>query len=186
MPILIGGIVLWSAVHLLPALAPAFRQTLMTSLGEKPYKVLFAAVIVASLVLVVIGWRHTVPQGIYQPPAWGRPTAIGLMIVAVYLFGAARRPAAVKRIIRHPQLTGLTVWSVAHLLANGDQRSLTLFGGLGLWAIIEMLAINRRDGVRVRPESPTLARELVGIVVTLAVFAVLVWGHRWFAGVALI
>jgi uncharacterized membrane protein len=185
-PILIGGVALWSAVHLVPALIPSFREAIASRLGEKPYRGIFAIAIVASLALIVIGWRTTVPQTLYQPPPWGRPVAIVLMIVAVYLFGAARRPAAVKRFIRHPQLTGLIVWSIAHLLANGDQRALVLFGGLGIWAIVEILAINRRDGVWIKPERPRLSREMLGIVITLVVFTALFWAHPWIAGVALI
>lgn len=186
MSILIGGVLLWSAVHLVPALAPGFRQTLMTRLGTGPWKGLFALAILASLALIVIGWRSTVPEAVYQPPPWGRSAAIGLMIVSVYLFGAAQRPAIVKRVVRHPQLTGMAVWSIAHLLANGDHRSLVLFGGLGVWAIADIFAINRRDGAWIKPEPPPLWRELLGIVITLLIFGLLAWAHPWFAGVALL
>lgn len=186
MAILIGGVLLWSAVHLVPALAPGFRQNLVTRLGTGPWKGLFALSILASLALIVIGWRSTVPEAVYQPPLWGRSAAIGLMIVSVYLFGAARRPAIVKRVVRHPQLTGMAVWSIAHLLANGDHRSLVLFGGLGVWAIGEIFAINRRDGAWIKPEPPPLWRELLGIVITLLIFGLLAWAHPWFAGVTLL
>ena len=186
MTILVLGIVMWSAVHAVPGLAPGFRQAIVGRLGVGPFKALFALAIVASLAMMVIGWRGTMPQAVYQPPPWGRSAAIGLMLVSVYLFGAARRPAMIKRVIRHPQLTGMAVWSIAHLLANGDHRSLVLFGGLGAWAIVEMLIINRRDGAWTRPESPPLSRELLGIVITLVVFAVLAWAHPWFAGVRLL
>jgi uncharacterized membrane protein len=186
MPVLIAGIVLWVAVHLVPALAPGVRQGLIARLGAKRYKGVFALSIVAALVLIVIGWRASAAELIYPPPSWGRLAAFGLMPISIYLFGAAQRPAMIKRIIRHPQLTGLLLWSVAHLLANGDQRSLVLFGGLGAWAVVEMLAINRRDGAWIKQEAPTFAREALGIVISLALFGVLVWAHQWFAGVPLI
>jgi uncharacterized membrane protein len=182
---LVGGVLLWTVVHLVPAFAPGFRQSIVSKIGTGPWKGLFALAIVAALVLIVTGWRNTLPQAVYQPPPWGRTAAIALMLVSVYLFGAAQRPAAIKRVLRHPQLTGLIAWSLAHLLANGDHRSLILFGGLGLWAIVEIVAINRRDGERVRPESPPLLRELIGIVITLAVFFLLFRAHPWFAGVSL-
>jgi uncharacterized membrane protein len=186
MPILIGGIALWSIAHLMPAVSPGLRVAMVSRLGEKRYKGLFALTIVASLVLIVIGWRTIQPQPVYLPPSWGRPAAIVLMTVSVYLFGAARRPAVVKRFIRHPQLSGLVTWSVAHLLANGEQRSLVLFGALGAWAIIEMIAINRRDGAWIKPEAPPLRREVLGIAITLLVFAILVLAHPWFTGVPLV
>jgi len=185
MAMLIVGIVLWSAVHLVPALAPGFKQALAARLGARPWKGLFALAIVASLALIIIGWRSTPPHAIYQPPVWGRWAAIGLMVVSIYLFGAAQRPAMIKRVLRHPQLTGLAVWSGAHLLANGDHRSLVLFGGLGIWAIVEMFAINRRDGAWIKSESPPLSRELIALVISLAVFGLLFWAHPWFTGVML-
>ena len=67
------------------------------------------------------------------------------------LFFAAYPPTNVKRLLRHPQLTGVALWGVGHLLANGESRSIVLFGGLTLWAIAEIVVINRRDGARDKP-----------------------------------
>jgi uncharacterized membrane protein len=180
-----AGVLLWTMVHFMPSLAPGFRQSLIGKLGEMPYKGLFALDIVVAIVLIVYGWRTTLPEIVYVPPAWGYRAALPLMAISVFLFGAARRPSAIKRILRHPQLTGLVVWSVAHLLANGDQKSLVLFGGLGAWALIQMTLINRREGEWVKPESPTLVREMIGVVVTAVVLFVLMYLHPYFAGVPL-
>ena len=180
------GVLLWMVVHFVPSLTPDFRQTLIGKFGEKPYKGLFALDIVVAIVLIVYGWRTTAPEIVYVPPAWGHLAALLLMAISVFLLGAAQRPSMVKQFIRHPQLTGLVVWSIAHLLANGDQKSLVLFGGLGVWALLEMTFINRRDGAWIKPESPGIARELLGVVITVVVFAVLIFLHPYFAGVPLI
>ena len=180
-----AGVLLWMAVHFVPGLAPDFRRSLIGRFGEKPYKGLFALDIVIAIILIVYGWRTTMPEVVYVPPAWGYRAALPLMAISVFLFGAARRPCAVKRIIRHPQLTGLVVWSIAHLLANGDQKSLVLFGGLGIWAVIQMTLINRREGEWVKPDSPALGRELLGLVITGVVFIVLIYLHPYITGVPL-
>jgi hypothetical protein len=73
---------------------------------------------------------------------------------------------------------------VAHLLANGDNRSVLLFGGLGLWALLETVVINRRAGEWIKPEAPALAIEFKLLVISAAVFASLVYLHPRFAGVA--
>ena len=179
------GILWWAFVHLTPSLAPGFRQSLIDRFGENPYKGLFALDIVIALALIIYGWRSTVPEVVYIPPTWGYSAALVLMAISVYLFGAAQRPSLIKRFLRHPQLTGMLTWSVAHLLANGDQRSLVLFGGLGLWALIEMPLISRREGAWVKPEAPPMTRELIGIAITVAVFVVLIYLHPYFAGVPL-
>lgn len=181
---LVAGILLWMIVHLSPALMPGFRRALIDKLGEGPYKGLFALDIVIAIVLIVIGWRSTAPEIVYLPPAWGHSASLVLMVVSVYLLGAANMKTAIKRFIRHPQLTGVVVWSIAHLLSNGDVRSVILFGGLGIWALVEIPLISRREGAWVKPEAPPLTVELRGVVIAAIVYVVLVFLHPYFAGVS--
>ena len=72
---------------------------------------------------------------------------------------------------------------MAHLLANGDSRSLVLFGGLAAWCVLEMLLINRRDGAWVKPAPPSWTVEVIGIAIGLAVAALFIGIHPWIAGV---
>ena len=129
-------------------------------------------------------YRSTVPEPVYLPPAWGGAAAILLMPVAVLLFAASHARTRLKRVLRHPQLTSVVVWSAAHLLANGDNRSLLLFGGLGVWALLEIAVINSREGPWVKPLAPPVANEIRLLAIALVVFAVLVYLHPRFAGVA--
>jgi uncharacterized membrane protein len=108
--------------------------------------------------------------------------ATPLVILALYLFVASGTASNVKRLLRHPQLTGLAVWALAHLLANGDNRSLVLFGGLGLWALVEMPLINRRDGPRELPEPVPMAADLKLMAIAVAAFAVLYLVHPYLFG----
>jgi len=184
MTLLAAGVLLWTLVHLSPAVAPGIRRSLTGRLGENPYKGLFALSLLLSLALIVAGWRSTVPQHVYLPPVWGRHLAMLLMVVAVILFGAANYPTAIKRYLRHPMLTGMAVWSLAHLLANGDSRSLLLFGGLGLWALLEMPLISRREGAWQKPDAPPLAGEIRGLIISIVIFVALIALHPYFAGVS--
>jgi uncharacterized membrane protein len=184
MVMLSAGILLWSVVHLIPGPGQTIRQKIIAAIGEKPYKGVFALALLLALALIILGWRSTVPQPVYLPPAWGGLVAIVLMPVAIFLFAASHARTRVKRLIRHPQLSGVVAWSVAHLLANGDSRSLLLFGGLGIWALLEMVVINSREGAWTRPVAPPVANEIRLIVIAIAVFAVLVYLHPKFAGVA--
>ena len=178
------GVFLFMMVHFVPGLAPGLRNTVIERVGENSYKGIFSLVLLAAIVLIVVGWRSAIPQLVYLPPSWGTPLASVLMLISVMLFGAALQPTRIKRYIRHPQLTGLAVWSGAHLLSNGDSRSLVLFGGLGVWALIEMLLIDRREGDWRRPFGPALSIEIRGIVISAVIFFVLVYLHPYFAGVS--
>lgn len=181
---LLLGVLLWSAIHLLPCAGVRLRGRLVERLGEDPYKGLFSLTIVLSVVLMVVGWRSTPPAHLYAPPSWSRLAANLLMLVALVLFAASALPTNMKRALRHPQLTGLLTWAVSHLLANGDSRSLVLFGGLGLWSVAAMLLINRRDGPWQKPEPQPWSADLKPVIGGVVGFVVIYLAHPWIAGVS--
>ncbi|MBL8562502.1 MAG: hypothetical protein JNN06_09490 [Gemmobacter sp.] len=140
MPLLALGLALWVVPHLLKRLAPDLRA----QWGERG-KLPLTLAMVAGIALMVLGYRAA--EGSFY---WGRsPAMVGinnlLMLLSIYLFAAAGMKTAVARKLRHPMLLGVVLWSVAHLLVNGDTPSFLLFGGLGLWALIQMALINRAE-----------------------------------------
>jgi uncharacterized membrane protein len=178
------GVVLFIGVHLIPTLGREFRDLVIKRIGENPYKGLFSLALILAIALMVIGWRSVTPDPVYFPPAWGTPLTSVLMLISVLLFCAAHQPTRIRRFVRHPQLTGVAVWSTGHLISNGDSRSLVLFGGLGLWALFEIGLINKREGAWVKPYSPTLSVEVRGIFISAVIFFALVFLHPYFAGVS--
>lgn len=185
MEILIGGLLLWTLVHLTPSLAQSLKTSLTEKLGGNGYKAAFTLLIIASLVLISYGWRHTIPVHLYQLPAFTRHIGMLFILIAFILFAAAYYPTRIKKLIRHPQLTGVVVWSAAHLLINGDSRSVLLFSGIGIWAILEMIFISRREGVWSKPVAPSWTREFMGLAISLVVFVVAAIAHPYLSGVAL-
>jgi uncharacterized membrane protein len=181
---LVLGVLLWSAAHLMKSAAPGLRNQVAGALGAGPYQGVFSLVILASVGLMVLGWRSTTPEWIYTPPAWGRWATNVAMLVAFVLFAASGVPTNLKRILRHPQLTGFAIWALGHLLSNGEQRALVLFGGLGLWSLVSMFTINARDGAWQKPEPVGPAAEIKPLVGGVVLFAVLYWVHPWIAGVS--
>lgn len=183
---LILGVLLWSIIHLYPSIAENHRHQLSASMANK-YQGIYALIIVSSIVLMVIGWKQTVPTQIYNPPVWGRHLTMLLILVAIILFGAANVKTRLRLWVRHPMLTGMLVWSIGHLLANGDIRSLILFGGLGIWAIVSQVTISRRDGAWVKPnDSKGLKTDIILIGVSLVLYAILLFGHPYFTGMSVI
>ncbi len=181
------GLVLWSLVHLLKAAAPEMRAGLVSRLGLMPYKGLVSVLLLISVLLIVFGWRSvTAPAGVYLPPAWGFVPGLILIYLGLVLMAAANMPSNLKQWVRHPQLTGFMLWALAHLLLNGDGRSLLLFGGLGLWALLEMVFINRRDGIWIRPGRVSLAKDAGVLVAGVVAFVLLGLAHPWLTGVKLV
>lgn len=181
---LISGIVLFALPHLSAAAVPALRDYLQTMFGPNMYRAGFSVLAVAGIATIVIGWRSTVPVAIYAPPAWGTTLAFLLMFVAVILFGASHAKTNIKRFVRHPQLTSILLWSLAHVASNGDSRSLILFGSFGVWAALEMALISHRDGEWKKPERATPKSEAIGAAISIVIFLVLIALHPYFAGVS--
>lgn len=175
--LLVGGVALWSAAHLFKRVAPERRARL----GE-PGKGLVALALVASVAMMVLGHRWA--EG---PIWWGaHPALVGvnnvLVLLAFYSFAASGAKGAKVwwgTKTRHPQLIAISVWAVAHLLVNGDAESLVLFGGLLLWAVVEMRVIDRQEGPFVPPPRAPAKKEVVAVVVTLVVYVVVAGIHAW-------
>jgi uncharacterized membrane protein len=185
MTILFAGLALWILVHMLPTGFRGLRQALIERTGINAYKGLFSLLILLSVVLIVFGWRSSDPSHIYTTTQGMHSIAMLLILVAFLLLGASGRPTRIGRLVRHPQLTGVLVWCIGHLLANGDSRSLLLFGGIGVWSVLSMILINKRDGSWVKSAVPALSSDAIGWVASLLVMALLMYSHQWITGIPL-
>ena len=138
--ILILGVALWWAAHLFKRLAPGARA----KRGEGGRRIV-AITLILSVVLMIFGYRGASPDFFWGPSPALKGINNLLMLLAFYLFAADGMKTRITRYIRHPQLTGFSLWTVAHLLVNGNTPSFILFGGLLLWALAEMVVINQQD-----------------------------------------
>ena len=183
---LVLGVLLWSGVHMIPCAARPMRARLVARLGDQAYRGVFSLAIVAAIGLMVVGWRATPPTFLYPPPAWGHDVALVLVLIGLVLFAASTFPSNIKRFVRHPQLCGVFIWAAAHLISNGEGRSVVLFGGIGAWALVAIGFINRRDGPYERPAPQPLSAELKPVVAALVAYAILFLAHPYLFGVSLL
>jgi uncharacterized membrane protein len=177
--LLVLGLVLWTVAHLFKRVAPGARGELAGAVGGGPSRGIMAALILASLVLMVIGYRGAAVVPVYAPPAWGIHVNNLAMLFAVGLIGAGQSKGHARAWLRHPMLTGVIVWAIAHLLVNGDVASLVLFGWLGIWAIASILVINARDPAWARPEPGPISGDIRLVVITVVIYAVIAGVHIW-------
>ena len=174
MTLIILGLLLWWGAHLFKRLTPARRA----ALGDAG-KGLVTVGVLAGLVLMVVGYRGVEHIDLWYPPAFLTHVNNLLMLLAVYLFAASGMKTRITRVIRHPQLTAVKTWAVAHLLVNGDLASVILFGGLLAWAVVEVILINRAEP-RPVPNPPAPAGKEIGAVLgALLATAVIGWVHDW-------
>ena len=183
MAMLIGGLVFFSFAHLFPSAMPQAREQMVEKLGFNAYRGLFSLLIVASLVVIVFGWKAASPSAVYVPPLQSSPVVAGLVFVAFVLFVASQTRTNIRRYVRHPQMAATLLWSFSHLLANGDSRSIALFGGLGIWAIAEVVLCNRRDGAWEKPATVSRSLDVITLAIGAAGFALVWYFHPALFGV---
>jgi uncharacterized membrane protein len=184
MALLLTGITVWSIVHLFPAIAPQARENMVFKLGENAYRGLFSLLILAALAMIVFGWKSSMPTAVYVPPVTpGFPPSV-MVFAGLVLFFASKFNTYAKRNLRHPQMAGTFLWAAAHLLTNGDSRSLALFGGFAAWALLEVVLCNRRDGPRAQLPPASLKFDLAAVLVGGAAWALIGHFHLRLFGVA--
>ncbi len=163
MNLLIIGLALFVGLHLIPCIPP-LRTALVSSLGEKKYRALFAASSFVGLALIIWGFSKAEFQPVYQPLIWGRSLAFGLVPIAVILFAAANMPTHIRAFVRHPMLAGLFLWAIAHLAANGDLSSILLFGTLGAYSVVATASAIVRGKKPSEDKAPRWAMDVVAVV----------------------
>lgn len=184
MTLLVLGILLFAFVHFVPSMAPSLKASALSRMGEGGYKGLFSLLLVGSFAFIIIGWRNAETVTVYPPPIALHTVALGLLGLAFLLMAASARKSRLKLLIRHPQLTGVALWGIGHLLLNGDSRSIVLFGGMTAWALIEMIAINKREGVWIKGDAPSWSAEVVTVLIAAITVALVVAIHPWISGVS--
>lgn len=201
---------------------PHVRARLVRVLGEPKFLALYSVLMLISFGWMIVSFLRTPVEIVWDAPAWSRGFALGVMPVAFILLAGALRPdnptaigtLGAKRqrsvpgffaITRHPFLWAVTLWSVAHLIANGDIASIVLFGSLLVLALFGTVAIDakrhRRDPLRWRQVAATTSNLPFVAIVTgraklvpralvwpvalgLALYVVFLAGHRWLFGVS--
>lgn len=184
MTLLVIGLILFIGIHSLP-MFPLLRQAALIRLEPKGYRLLYAGIAALGLVLIVIGkWKAEFVH-VYTPPSWGRHPAMLLMLFAFILLPAAHMPGNIKRVTRHPMLWGVVLWSVAHLLANGDKASIILFGSLGIYSLVDMISANRR-GATLQSVRLPVRKDLMVVVAGLVTYFIFLVLHPYLFGPVLI
>lgn len=177
MTLLYLGMALWCAAHLFKRIFPGARAALEQRLGAGPAKGVVALALAVSLVLMVMGYRGTDIAPVYVPMIGAGHANNLLMLIAVMLMGAGSSKGHMRSWLRHPMLIGVIVWSAAHLLVNGDVAAVVLFGGMAVWAVVEMTMINYAEPDWQRPEPGPVKGDVRLVVISVVVFAAIAGIH---------
>ena len=151
--VMILGLALFLGVHTLPA-QRELRSRAIATMGEGGYKIGYALVSLAGIVLIVWGFAHYRAAGMID--VWEslvpssalvilKHITLALMLPAAILVVAAFMRGHIYTTLKHPMLAGVKLWAAAHLLANGDLGSIILFGSFLGWAVFDRISLKRRS-----------------------------------------
>lgn len=179
------GLIIFFGSHLWTAFARGPREALIRKLGAGPYKGLYSLVAAAGFALIIIGWRSADVSLLYAPPSWARHITYALMLIALICLAAAYLPKGrIAASLKHPMLAGVKIWASAHLLVNGEVRSVILFGAFLAYAVIDRIAVKKRG--EPTPAAGPLLNDVIAVGAGAAAWAgIFFYAHRFIAGVAL-
>ncbi len=172
MALLLLGILIWWGAHFFKRLAPDARA----ALGDRG-KGLIALILLASVVLMVIGYRSAESFDLALPPPFFTHINNTLMLLALYFTSPGPSKGALFYKLRHPMLLGVAMWAVAHLLVNWDPASFVLFGSMLIWTLAEMIVINRAEPVWTANPKGRLVKDGMFFIASIVLLGVIGYVH---------
>jgi uncharacterized membrane protein len=186
---LLIGLALFLGVHSVQSLAPDARQRARQQWSALGYKAVYTALSLLGLYLIVQGYglARLNPVVLWTPPRGMQHATILLMWFAMVFLVASYVPANhIKSKLRHPMTLSVKVWSLGHLLSNGNLADVALFGGFLLWSVLVFRAARQRDRMSMQsaPQGKVLGT-LIAAVLGTGVWAAFLMGglHLWLVGV---
>lgn len=171
------GLTIFYAIHLIP-FNQGFRDQVVTKLGEKLYRAVFACITLLGLVMLVSGWNDFSNIYFYEPPVVLKQLNLAIMLPVMYLWIAAEVPNNIKRFIKNPMLLGMKLWAAGHLLANGDLRSMILFLSFMVFSIVATVFANRKNKEVVYTPRP-VGYDLGVLTISLLAYVAIVYFHGY-------
>jgi uncharacterized membrane protein len=146
--------------HVLPQRL-GWRDRIAARFGERAYVIGYSLLSLALLAWLIHAAVTAPVLLLWNTEPWHYHFALALMFPAALLFAggaAAANPLSVAfrsegydparpgilGVTRHPMLWAFALWSLAHLVPNGDFVSLVMFGGFALFAVAGMKLLDRR------------------------------------------
>jgi uncharacterized membrane protein len=181
------GLALTLGVHVFASLRGP-RASLVRRIGADPYRGLHSLIAVVGLALIVWGfirYRADAWDPIWAPPEHARDATWTLMWFALVSLACVFNPAPgrIRGWLRHPLLASATLWSLAHLVSNGDAGGMLLFGAFFVWSIYARVALTLRGDSGAAPSAAFTRADAIDLAVGTLLWVALAALHPYFAGV---
>ena len=202
------------------------RGALRDQLGERGFLAVYSLTAVVTFAWLLMAYWHAPTVSLWPRQRWMTlfpvvvmPFATILLIagyttpnpttVGMERFARADDPApGILRVTRHPVMWAIGLWSISHLVANGDLRSLLFFGAFAALSLGGTVLIDRKKQLALGSHWARLAEvtsnvpfaalaagrtrlrgrdiSLLRVIAGLLLYAVLYNGHSIIAGVPVV
>ncbi|MBL4725502.1 MAG: NnrU family protein [Rhizobiaceae bacterium] len=164
--ILILGLIVFLGIHSVQMLAPRWREDMIVKLGNNGWRGLYSVFSLGGLGLIIWGFSEARPDvpDFYYAPTWMPHLVMVLMLISFVFLIAGNLPTGyIKARLKHPMITGVIIWAIAHLMTNGDLASILLFGSILIWAVLNRISVERRSSVA--PVVTSIYPDIIALVV---------------------
>ncbi len=162
---LTAALLVFLLTHVIPS-RPQVRARLVALAGQRAYLVAYSLMSLLVLAWLILASANAPFVELWPFEEWQRliPQAGMLVASLLLVFGlSSPNPASLGRgkgpgfdparpgivgVVRHPVLWAALIWSVSHLVPNGDVAHFILFGLFAAFAAAGMLALDRRAARR--------------------------------------
>lgn len=206
------GFAFFFASHSLPT-RPAIKSRLVQWLGAAGFTLAYSALSTFALIVLIMVARGAPHVTLWEWAEWQNHIALTGMCVAILLVALTLgRPnplsfggwgherydpnrAGVIGWVRHPLLLALLIWSLSHLLPNGDLAHVIMFGCFALFSLLGGKLIDRRKKRQLGVEewtwlshtkrafTPTI-NGVVRLVIGLVFYGLIIWAHEPVIGIS--
>jgi len=138
------------------------RPHLVTALGSRGFLVLYSVISIGLFIWMIQAYGRAPETVVWSAPIGIRHLAMAVMLVACVFVAtgattpnptmvgadggavAGRGPVGILKVTRNPILWGIGLWGLTHMAANGNVRSLILFGAMTVLALTGTLRLDRK------------------------------------------
>jgi len=193
MIVLIIGLVIFFGMHLVPV--TDIKSSLIERMGEKIYQIIFSIISLVGLIIIIYGFSHidtcnpmmadcdTDNFYLWDSFEYSKEISFLLMPICIIFIVASQMKSNIKKVVRHPMLIGVLIWSFVHLLSTGDLRSIILFLSFAAYSIIDLILTKK---TAVNEISYSIAKDVVVIVAGLVVYSIILYFHEYVSGVQIV
>ena len=193
MIVLIIGLVIFFGMHLVPV--TGVKSSLIERMGEKKYQSIFSIISLVGFIIIIYGFSlidtcnpmmadcETDNFYLWDSFEYSKEISFLLMPISIILIVASKMKSNIKKVVRHPMLIGVLIWSFVHLLSTGDLRSIILFASFGAFSIIDIIFTRKtaEQGI-----SFSILNDVVVIVVGLVLYSIILYFHEYVSGLQIV